>query len=426
MSTEHITVGLVGYQNDYRSTLLRAFLDDKTYPVKSGILSIHEAQILKCASTDTTCYISRKHGLGGREFCAHQGHQSDQVVVSRDVSFLALPDKIEYASTVLGGMYLLDGILILSDAKLNFSRLPTLELIAAASMLNKKVVLIQILNDVSEADSRIVEHYQEITQLIGKMNLEKPIIIPVLVSGTSDIGTLCARINDMCLEEYDKQAPVEMLIIDNFLKEDEETGETVLTISARILKGTVKKNQQLEIRPGSVSRDKDGQPKCNPIIINVASLDSIRGNVQLEQAVAGDMIAIRSNINYDRIGGIVVNLSGYIIGDVNSLPEVFSAMKVKISLLPLMFNSYIEEFKEVPKIEKDEKLLLTIGMLSAEARVWKIVNENTIIVSLRSPICARIKDKVFLLRPMNVSWRLIGHGQIEDGKAIRIDESIHG
>jgi translation initiation factor 2 gamma subunit (eIF-2gamma) len=91
-----------------------------------------------------------------------------------------------------------------------------------------------------------------------------------------------------------------------------------------------------------------------------------------------------------------------------------------------MFNSYIEEFKEVSKIEKDEKLLLTIGMLSAEARVWKIVNENTIIVSLRSPICARINDKVFLLRPMNVSWRLIGHGQIEDVKAIRIDESIHG
>jgi hypothetical protein len=51
--------------------------------------------------------------------------------------------------------------------------------------------------------------------------------------------------------------------------------------------------------------------------------------VQLEQAVAGDMIAIRSNINYDRIGGIVVNLSGYIIGDVNSLPDVFSAMKVR-------------------------------------------------------------------------------------------------
>jgi hypothetical protein len=44
---------------------------------------------------------------------------------------------------------------------------------------------------------------------------------------------------------------------------------------------------------------------------------------------AGDMIAIRSNINYDRIGGIVVNLSGYIIGDVNSLPDVFSAMKVR-------------------------------------------------------------------------------------------------
>jgi translation initiation factor 2 gamma subunit (eIF-2gamma) len=57
-----------------------------------------------------------------------------------------------------------------------------------------------------------------------------------------------------------------------------------------LFQGTVKKNQQQEIRPGSVSRDKDGQPKCNPIIINVASLDSIRGNVQLEQAVAGDMI----------------------------------------------------------------------------------------------------------------------------------------
>jgi flagellar biosynthesis/type III secretory pathway ATPase len=62
-------------------------------------------------------------------------------------------------------MHILDGILVLSDAKLNFSRLPTLELVAAASILNKKVVLIQILNDV-EDDARIVEHYHEITELI--------------------------------------------------------------------------------------------------------------------------------------------------------------------------------------------------------------------------------------------------------------------
>jgi translation initiation factor 2 gamma subunit (eIF-2gamma) len=80
----------------------------------------------------------------------------------------------------------------------------------------------------------------------------------------------------------------------------------------------------------------------------------------------------------------------------------------------------------VSKIEEDEKLLLTIGVLSVEARVRKIMNENTIIFSLKSPVCARKNDMVFLLRPMNVSWRLIGHGQIEDGKVIRIDESIYG
>lgn len=426
MSMEHLAIGLAGYRNDYKSTLLRAFLNNKTDLAESEkhtTLSINRAQIFKCASPDTTCYTSRKHELVGTEFCAHPGHESERLALSRDVSFLGFPDKIEYASTVLGGIYILDGIFILSDAELAFSRLPTLELVAAASVLNKKVVLLQILKDTKD-DTRISEHHQEITQLIGKMNLDEPLIIPVSVSETSDIGTLCTKISDMCIEEYDKQTPLEMLIIDNFLQEDGETGEMVLTICARMLKGAVKKNQQIEIRPGSVSLDKNGQPKCNPIIINVASLESMGRNVQ--EAAAGDIIAVKSIINYDRIGPMVVNLSGYIIGDIKSLPDVFSALQVKVSLLPLMFDSYIEEFKEVTNIEKDERLLLTFGRISAEAIVRKIVKENTIVVSLKSPICARKKDKMFLLRPMNVSWRLIGHGQIADGKAIRIDEAIHG
>jgi hypothetical protein len=102
------------------------------------------------------------------------------------------------------------------------------------------------------------------------------------------------------------------------------------TFSLHLFQGTIKKNHQLEIRPGSVSRDKNGQPICNPLIVTVASLHSIKDNLQLEQAVAGHMITIRSNINYDQLGGIVVNLSGYIIGDVNFLPDVFSVMKVRI------------------------------------------------------------------------------------------------
>jgi hypothetical protein len=68
------------------------------------------------------------------------------------------------------------------------------------------------------------------------MHLEKPIIIPASASVASDIGTLCAQINHMCPEEYDKQAPLQMLIIDNSLEGDVKNGEMVLIIYARIVK----------------------------------------------------------------------------------------------------------------------------------------------------------------------------------------------
>ncbi|XBH85561.1 hypothetical protein VPH35_073452 [Triticum aestivum] len=313
-------------------------------------LCSNEAQIFKCASPDAACYISRKRGHVGSAFCAHPGHESDRVVLSKDVSLLDFPG----------------------------------------------------------------------------MGLDEALTILPSTSANSNIGALSTRISNMCTAVYEYHAPAEMIIMDSCIHEDQGTEKTVLTIQGRVLKGVLKKKQQLEIRPGSFSHDDNGQIMCNPVIINVATLDSIGGNDQLEQAAAGDMITVRSNIDYEQIGGIVADMSGFVIGHVDSLPDVLSALKLKVILLPLMFDSYTEDFKEVSIIEKGEVLLVTVGMLSAAAEVRKVVDETTVVVTLKSPICARKEDKVLLLRSANVCWRLIGHGQIEDATVIKIGKAIHG
>lgn len=258
------------------------------------------------------------------------------------------------------------------------------------------------------------------------MGLDEALTILPSTSANSNIGALSTRISNMCTAVYEYHAPAEMIIMDSCIHEDQGTEKTVLTIQGRVLKGVLKKKQQLEIRPGSFSHDDNGQIMCNPVIINVATLDSIGGNDQLEQAAAGDMITVRSNIDYEQIGGIVADMSGFVIGHVDSLPDVLSALKLKVILLPLMFDSYTEDFKEVSIIEKGEVLLVTVGMLSAAAEVRKVVDETTVVVTLKSPICARKEDKVLLLRSANVCWRLIGHGQIEDATVIKIGKAIHG
>uniref|UniRef100_A0A0D9VN97 Uncharacterized protein n=1 Tax=Leersia perrieri TaxID=77586 RepID=A0A0D9VN97_9ORYZ len=365
MSTSgRLTIGFVGYGRVGKSTLLQALLNNKidlskrkTHPTSE--LHVVSAHIYKCSFPNTPCYRSRVNGNVVPALCGFPGHELNSMVLSRDVSFVDCPGEVQFASTMLGALCLVDVIFILSTATGVFTQSPSFELLAAANILGKKVVVIQSMID-STNETR-------------GMQCIEPLIIPISAWNRTNINEVCKVISDISVEEYDDHSPVGMLIYSNCTEVDQESGDTILTIYGRLLKGTFKQNQRLEIRPGAVSLDEDGRPKCNPIIIELTSLESEGG-----MPTSGSLISVKAAINYDLVGNLVTDMTGYISGDVGSLPDVFSALEIKVSLLPFMFNPYTEELEVTSKILENEKLLMTIGMLSTSATVRKVMDNAVI------------------------------------------------
>ena len=62
-----------------------------------------------------------------------------------------------------------------------------------------------------------------------------------------------------------------------------------------ILMGVIKVGQEIEVRPGIVSKDGDGKPVCQPILAQVVSLFAEKNSLQY--AVPGGLIGLGTKID---------------------------------------------------------------------------------------------------------------------------------
>merc|ERR1712065_99665 len=154
-----------------------------------------------------------------------------------------------------------------------------------------------------------------------------------------------------------------------------------------ILKGVLKVGDEIEVRPGIVSKNAQGKLQVQPILSRIVSLFAEHNDLQY--AVPGGLIGVGTFIDpmlcrADRLG---VKTEG----------------KSKAS--------------KVAKLTKGEVLMLNIGSLSTGGRITA-VNQDLAKVLLSAPVCARIGDKIALSRRLKSSWRLVGWGSVKRGKAL--------
>lgn len=72
---------------------------------------------------------------------------------------------------------------------------------------------------------------------------------------------------------------------------------------------------------------------------------------------------------------------------------------------------------QVPKLSRNEVLLVNIGSLSTGGRVIA-TRADLAKISLTNPVCTEIEEKIALSRRIEKHWRLIGWGQICGGQTI--------
>lgn len=90
------------------------------------------------------------------------------------------------------------------------------------------------------------------------------------------------------------------------------------------MQGVLKLNQTVEIRPGEVTKDGNGNFKCRPLYTRVVSLFAEQNELQF--AVPGGLIGVGTTM--DPTLTRADKLVGHILGEVGSLPEVFVVLEV--------------------------------------------------------------------------------------------------
>ncbi|KAF9588295.1 hypothetical protein IFM89_008712 [Coptis chinensis] len=276
-------------------------------------------------------------------------------------------------ATMLNGAAIMDGALLLIAANESCLQPQTSEHLAALEIMQlNHIIILQNKVDLVQEDVAINQH-EAIQTLIKHSVVDGAPIIPIsgqLKSGVDDLKGGVA--------------------------------------GGSILRGILKVNQTIEVRPGIVNKDESGKIiSCTPIYSRIVSLFAEQNELQF--AVPGGLIGVGTTM--DPMLTRADRLVGQVLGEVGSLPEIYIELKGT------------ESQGNVSKLTKNEDLMLNIGSMSTGAKVLEVKKEEKKYVCrllLTSPVCTRVDVKVVLSRKIEHHWRLIGWGKVTEGLTVDV------
>ena len=163
-----------------------------------------------------------------------------------------------------------------------------------------------------------------------------------------------------------------------------------------ILRGVLKLGQEIEIRPGLVSKDGEGKLTCKPIYSRILSLFAEQND--LSYAVPGGLIGVGTKV--DPTLCRADRMVGQVLGAVGHLPNIYTELEISFYLLRRLLGVRTEGDKKgakVQKLTKSEVLMVNIGSLSTGGRVIA-VKADLAKIGLTTPVCAEVGEKIALSR----------------------------
>lgn len=176
---------------------------------------------------------------------------------------------------------------------------------------------------------------------------------------------------------------------------------------------------EIEVRPGIVTKDKNGKVKCVPIYSKIVTLFTEKNDLKF--AAPGGLIGVGTKI--DPTLTRADRLVGQVLGSVGNLPPVFTELEISFFLLRRLLGVKTDGDKKqgkIKKLSKGEILMVNIGSTSTGARILAIKNDLAKVV-LTAPVCTSEGEKLALSRRVDKHWRLIGWGKIRRGTQISAD-----
>ncbi|KAJ5973580.1 hypothetical protein N7481_010790 [Penicillium waksmanii] len=419
-----INIGTIGHVAHGKSTVVKAISGVQTVRFKNELernitikLGYANAKIYKCdndACPRPTCYKSYSSDKEVDPPCEREGCEG-RYRLMRHVSFVDCPGM---SNPILreDSAAVMDAALLLIAGNETCPQPQTSEHLAAIEIMKlNHIVILQNKVDLMREDNAL-QHYQSILKFIRGTVADGSPVIPISAQLKYNIDAVNEYLTShipVPIRTFD-QAP-HMMVIRSFdvNKPGAEIEELKGGVAGgSILSGVLKLNDEIEIRPGLVTKDEHGKIQCRPIFSKIESLFAETNT--LNYAIPGGLIGVGTRI--DPTLCRADRLVGFVLGHRSKLPAIYTEIEVNYFLLRRLLGVKTADGKQakVAKLAKNEVLMVNIGSTATGAKVVN-VKADAAKLSLTSPACTEVGEKIAISRRIDKHWRLIGWANIVHG-----------
>ena len=393
-----INIGCLGSVSDGKSTLVAKL---------TGIKTQRHSDELKRNITINQGYGNLKIFYDNKEYYTTEstGDINDNQLVNH-VSFVDCPGHQDLIQTMLSSIILMDGAIIVVAVNTPLSQKPQLIQHLAAAKLGKINKIIVCMNKIDLVDKEIlIERKKELDKMLDDYNIKPYAIIPTCFNKMIGMKYVIKAIMELFnpIEYINRITEIPLFRISRSFdinkpgtNWDEVVGGV---LGGSLFNGKLAINDKIEIRPGQMSKGKDGKYICKPIITTILSIKT--DTTDLDEIIPGGLIGIRTDLDpyYCKHNG----LAGQLIGKVGTLPEIFSELTLNITII----TSF--GFEWIPKM--NDNMMLQIGTKISEAKLIKI-NESSKLYTftLTKPTCVSVNQHIIICHNINKILRIVGEG----------------
>jgi len=391
-------------------------------------LGYANAKVYKCEREDCPrpgCYKSYRSDKEENPPCERPGCVGKMKLL-RHVSFVDCPGHDILMATMLNGAAVMDAALLLIAGNESCPQPQTSEHLAAIEIMKlKHIIILQNKVDLCK-ESACEEHYRSILDFVKGTVADGAPIVPISAQLKYNIDAINEYIvKKIPIPIRDFTSDPRLIVIRSFdvNKPGAEVDELKGGVAGgSILRGVLKVGDEIEVRPGILTKDNEGQIHCRPIFSRIVSLFAEHNDLKF--AVPGGLIGVGTKI--DPTLCRADRLVGQVLGAVGKLPKIYTELEINYFLLRRLLGVKTDDKKQtkVSKLAKNEVLMVNIGSTSTGGRVMQ-VKADLAKIMLTSPACTEIDEKIALSRRIDKHWRLIGWGKIKRGVDIEPDERKH-
>eukprot|EP01087_Luapelamoeba_hula_P018829 TRINITY_DN612_c0_g1_i1.p1 TRINITY_DN612_c0_g1~~TRINITY_DN612_c0_g1_i1.p1 ORF type:complete len:479 (+),score=69.89 TRINITY_DN612_c0_g1_i1:171-1607(+) len=426
-----INIGTIGHVAHGKSTVVKAISGVQTVRFKNELvrnitikLGYANAKIYKCDSSDCVRpgrYCS--HGSNKADtFPCEQTNCKGTMRIERHVSFVDCPGHDILMATMLNGAAVMDAALLLIAGNESCPQPQTSEHLAAIEIMKlRHIIILQNKIDLVK-EPAAHDQFKQIQAFVQGTIAQDAPVIPISAQLRHNIDVVCEYIcTKIPVPMRDFTSSPRLIVIRSFDVNKPGTEVDDLkggVAGGSIIQGILKLGDEIEVRPGIVAKDADGNVKCVPIFSRIVSLFAERNDLQF--AVPGGLIGVGTKIDPTLCRGD--RLVGQVLGEVGKLPDIFTELEINFFLLRRLLGVKADGDQKqirVPKLTKGETLMVNIGSTSTGGRVIA-VRKDLAKIGLISPVCTMEGEKIALSRRVDKHWRLIGWGQILRGVKIQV------